>query len=121
MIVVNSTKDKIIAQQVSEAVTFWQRLVGLLGTKELKDGQGLVIKPTSMVHTFFMSFAIDVIFLDEQGYVVKIIENMTPGQISPFVSSAQQVIELNIGSITAGKVAVGDQILIKNNSSQQNE
>ena len=114
MIVINASQDKVIAQEVSVANTFWERLVGLLRYKELKEDEGLIIKPSKMIHTFFMSFAIDVIFIDGQGQVLELVKNLEPNRISPFVVETEQVIELASGVIQQRGIEVGEKIVIKN-------
>lgn len=114
MIVINDSKNNIIADEVRIANTFWQRLVGLLGHNELKEDEGLIIKPCQMVHTFFMNFAIDLIFLDRSGQILELVENLKPNRISPFVIEAEQVIELASGIIQQKGIEVGEKIVIKN-------
>ena len=66
------------ALQFIHAHTFWQRLGGLLVRPRLQAGQALVLKPCSSVHTCFMRYAIDVVFVDGQGRVLKVIRNLKP-------------------------------------------
>ncbi|CCO07021.1 DUF192 domain-containing protein [Desulforamulus hydrothermalis] len=112
MQLVNCTKNTIIAQQVNLADTFWLRLKGLLGRKHLPAGQALVLYPCSAVHTFFMQFAIDLVFLDKQGTVVRLQENMVPWRLSPYVPRAVVAVELPLGSIKAGCIEHGDTLAI---------
>ncbi|HLO94144.1 MAG TPA: DUF192 domain-containing protein, partial [Burkholderiaceae bacterium] len=54
------------------ARSFWQRLGGLLVRPRLGAGEGLLLKPCNSVHTCFMRYAIDVIYLDREGRVLKL-------------------------------------------------
>jgi uncharacterized membrane protein (UPF0127 family) len=62
-----------------------------------------------MIHTFFMKFPIDAIFLNHKFRVVRIIENMKPWRLSPWVFSADSVLELK-GGILCGTVKLGDTL-----------
>lgn len=96
-LVINKTNKKVIANEVDMADTFLARLKGLLGKREFKEGMGLLIKPCNSVHSFGMKFNIDVIFLDKNHRVIKVIKNMNPNEISPIVRGAKCVLELPAG------------------------
>lgn len=102
--------DNLLARRVKVADTFWARLQGLLGQKELKEGQGLLLKPCRQVHTWFMRFAIDVIFLDEYGKIVGMQQEMEAGRISPRFEGAWQALELAPGSIEKYALRKGDYL-----------
>lgn len=98
-LVINKTVKKVIANEVDIADTFLARLKGLLGKSEFKEGMGLIIKPCNSVHSFGMNFNIDVLFLDKNNRIVKIIKNMSPNEISPIVKGAKCVLELPAGVV----------------------
>ena len=60
------------------ARTFAERMRGLIGTKDLGPGEGMLIVRCGAIHTFFMSFAIDAVFLDRRGRIVRIVRNIPP-------------------------------------------
>ena len=62
-----------------------------------------------MIHTFFMRFSIDVLFLDADLTVRRVIEDLRPWRLSPWVLSARSVLELQ-GGVLRGSVKVGDRI-----------
>jgi len=103
----NRTKGTIVADQVELADTFWQRLKGLLGTKFLQLGHGLIIKPCSSVHTFGMNYPIDVLFVDSNHCIIKIVENMLPSKAS-MAARSQYVVELPAGTAHRAACCVGD-------------
>lgn len=107
-------QEELIGGQIWLAADFFRRLKGLLGRKELKEGEGLLLHPCRQVHTFLMSFAIDVLFLDEVGTIVEILPEMGPGKISPLVKEASQVLELPAGTVKKKKLQRGEQLLIQN-------
>lgn len=105
----NLTKDAVLAAHVETADDFLSRGAGLLGRAGLAAGHALWLVPGKSVHTWFMRFAIDVVFLDRSLSVVKVIERMGPWRVSPWVGDAHSVLELPGGSLK-GSVAVGDKL-----------
>ena len=63
------------------ARSFAERAKGLIGTKDLLDGEGMLILGCNAVHTFFMSFPIDVTFLDREDRVVRVVRNVRPWRL----------------------------------------
>ena len=84
--------------RVKVADTFWSRLRGLLGHESPAAGEGLLLKNTSQVHTFGMSYPIDIVFLDRVYNVVDF-QSLKPNRISRFFWSASDVLELCKGEI----------------------
>ena len=101
---------RILAQHVEKADTFLTRLWGLMGRKELVDQAALLLDPCPQIHTCFMRFNIDVLFLDGQDRVVAVVENMKPWRMSKFYALARRTLELPGGSLR-GLVQVGDELL----------
>jgi uncharacterized protein len=88
------------------------RLRGLLGRSELRSGEGLLISPCPSVHTFFMRFSIDVVFLDREKAIVDIAQSVRPWRAAG-ARGAAAALELPAG--TAGKLGlqVGDVLTIE--------
>ena len=107
---INEQKSYI---QIQIANTFWLRLKGLMGRKELNSGKGLALIPCKQVHTFFMKFAVDIIFLDRCGRVLRIVQGLGPSQISLLVRDSFQVLELAEGTAQNLNIKEGDVIQIK--------
>ena len=105
--------NRCIAQPVKRADTFWLRLKGLLGKKALKPGEGLLLIPCSQIHTWFMAFPIDVLYLDQDGWILKLESELKPGKVGPMVKTCRQVLELSAGAIAAHGLAEGQQLLFK--------
>ncbi len=82
---------------------------GLLGRDSLEAEEGLWIVPCPMIHTFFMKFPIDVLFLDRGLVVRRVLENLKPWRLSPWVFSAHSCLELR-GGLLRGGVCVGDRL-----------
>jgi len=106
--VVNRTKDRIIGDRIKIADTFLSRFLGLLGKKGISPGEGVLIVPCNSVHTLFMRFTIDVIFLDERMKVIKILPLLKPYRFSPIVRGAHSVLELAEGEIERIGIEVDD-------------
>ena len=104
--------DKTIARRVLKANDAASRSKGLLGRSEMGADEGLWIVPCPMIHTFFMKFPIDVIFLKRDMSVARVIENLKPWRLSPWVFSAQSVLELK-GGVLRGAVRKGDRVNVR--------
>lgn len=107
MCIKNTTKGTVVADHTKTADNFWRRLKGLLGTSSLLTGHGLIIKPCSSVHTFGMKYPIDVLFVDGNHQIIKIVENMLPGKVS-MASGSKYVVELPTGTAHQAACSVGD-------------
>jgi len=101
-----------VADHVRRADTFWQRLKGLLGTRVLPIGHGLIIKPCSSVHTFGMNYPIDVLFVDNNHCIIKIVDNMLPSKMS-MASGSKYVVELPAGTAHKAACYVGDILALE--------
>ena len=109
----NITKNTCLAEEAVMAQALFKRMKGLLGQGGLKQGQAMVLKPCNSIHTFFMAFAIDVLFLDKENRVVKALDNVSPFRISGIYLKAQSAIELPAGTIQATSTSPGDVLLLE--------
>lgn len=109
MRIINSTNKLILADKASLADSFFARLKGLLGTKQMLSGEGLVIKPCNSVHTFGMNYAIDVVFIAADHRVVKTVPDLAPGKLAACGSSSY-VVELPAGTLAGTGTVVGDYL-----------
>jgi uncharacterized membrane protein (UPF0127 family) len=87
------------------------RMKGLLGRSELRPGEGLLLRPASSIHTFFMRFAIDAVFLDRDWRVVGISDDVRPWRTASR-RGARAVLELPSGESSRRGLGVGDVILL---------
>ncbi len=108
MRLINQSANTILAEDVVFANTPVKRLKGLLGNKSFLDGQALVIKPCNCIHTLFMRFAIDVLFVDKNNKVVKALKKLGPFRFSKLYWKSQIVIELPPGKLTSSQTQDGD-------------
>ncbi len=107
---VNSTRGTVVASRGRRATSLWDRSRGLLGRKGLEPGDSLLIDPCSGIHTFFMAFTIDAIFVDREGTVVHLVREISPQRMSRYVFKARAVLELPAGTIRSTGTQVGDRI-----------
>lgn len=105
----NVTKGTLLGGSIRAADTSATRRTGLLKHDGLKEGEGLWIVPCEGIHTFFMRFALDVIYLDRERRVRKVVRNIPPWRIS-VCFSAHSVLEMAVGEIDRTKTAGGDQM-----------
>ncbi|MEI7768882.1 MAG: DUF192 domain-containing protein [Chloroflexales bacterium] len=108
--VTNITRGSLIAERCEQARSFFARGRGLMGREQLGSGCGLLIDPCASIHTFFMRFPIDVVFIDRAGRVVGLRAAMPPGRPYAGAWRARAVIELPAGVIAASRTEVGDVI-----------
>ncbi len=115
MQLVNKANGSILANNVEIAGNFTKRLKGLMGRPGLNEGEAIIIYPCRSIHTFFMNFPIDALFIDRNAIVLKIIENMRPNRISPVIKRSYMVVELPAGCISSTGTTVGHHLKINLN------
>src|SRR5712691_5748267 len=111
MVLVNARNDVTIASDVNLALTRAERRKGLLGRDRLDPSAALVISPCWSIHTMFMRFPIDVVFVDRDGRAVQIVTELAPWRIA-VAPRAHAAIELPAGSLRARDVRVGDELYL---------
>jgi uncharacterized membrane protein (UPF0127 family) len=115
VIAVHAPSGRTLAARVAKADDAKTRSKGLLGRESLDADEALWIQqpplawlvPCPTIHTFFMKFPIDVLFLDGGLRVRRVIEDMKPWRLSPWVLQAHSVLELKGGTLR-GTVRAGD-------------
>lgn len=112
MKIINQTRNTILAEDVLLADNFLTRIIGLLGRTELAEGKALLIRPCNSVHTFFMRFAIDVIFIDKNKRIVKAVSCLKPYHISRIYWRSDFVVEACAGTISSSNTQEGDIVSI---------
>lgn len=101
----------IVADCVEAAFERTARRRGLLGRDGLAPGAALIIAPCSAVHTFFMRFAIDVVFAARDGRVVKIVPAIPPWRLAGALS-AFATIECAAGAAERARLSAGDVLML---------
>jgi uncharacterized membrane protein (UPF0127 family) len=103
------TDGSVVCERCVVADRMLPRMKGLLGKRELDPGEGLLIQPAPSIHTFFMRFPIDVVFLAKNGEVMKVAPNVGPWRMRS-CRRAFAVLELPAGEAESRGITVGDHI-----------
>ncbi|HKR99709.1 MAG TPA: DUF192 domain-containing protein [Candidatus Dormibacteraeota bacterium] len=101
-----------MAAELEIADTVWRRFIGLMGRAELPQGHGLLIRPCSSIHMFFMRFAIDVAFIDDEGRVLRAYHGIKPWRLSRVVFGAKAALELPAGTLARAGVEKGSRLSV---------
>lgn len=110
--IINETKAVTLAKNALLADTPLSRIRGLLGRRSLAEDSGLIIRPCKSIHTFFMQFPIDALFVSRNNKIVKIISRMAPFRVSAVCWKADFVVELPAGRAKETSSQPGDIISI---------
>lgn len=100
---------KILCESVHVADSLPRRMRGLLGRGALDEGEGMVLRPAWSIHTAFMRFPIDVVFLDHDQVVVRIHEGLKPFRTAS-CRGAREVVELPARECARRGLSVGDRV-----------
>lgn len=112
MQIINKTKDTRVSENAVMATSVFSRMKGLLGRASLNKGEALILNPCNSIHTFFMRFAIDVLFVDKQGRIIKACKNIKPYRITPIYLRSSFVIELPVGTIDSSGTSKSDRLAL---------
>ena len=107
----NVTRGTVLATRLEAAHTGPKRRKGLLGRDGLAAGEGLWIAPCESVHTFFMRFPIDLVYLDREKRIKKTRSAVGPWRLSACLS-AHSILELPAGTIRETESERGDRLEI---------
>ena len=91
----------------------WTRMRGLLGRASLAPDEGLLIRPAGSIHMAFMRFAIDAVFIDSAGRVVRVAERLAPWRFGIGARGARDVLELPAGAAGATGTQAGDELVFE--------
>ena len=102
-------KGGVLAEEVEQARSFFKRLKGLMFRAQMASKTALLLTPCPQIHTCFMRFAIDVVFVDKEDTVVYVLENLKPWRLSPIIYRAAKTLEMPAGTLQ-GRVKIGEKI-----------
>ena len=103
-------KDQIkVAEKVKLADTFFGRAIGLMFSESLGEYDGLLIQPTNSIHTFFMKYNLDIVFLNKNNEIVALIREMKPWRHTKIYFRAVKALEMKGGTFPNG-LKVGDRL-----------
>lgn len=102
-----SADGRVVCEHLLVAARPLRRMRGLLGRASLPAGEGILLRPAGSVHTFFMRFPIDVVFLDAALKIVSIVPALEPWRFAR-AGGADAVLELAAGECERHGLAPGD-------------
>jgi uncharacterized membrane protein (UPF0127 family) len=108
----NASRRVDLGRKIRVAHSLLDRAAGLLATPALLDDEGLWISPCKSIHTFFMRYPIDVLFLDAEGLVISQ-NTYRPWRISAWHAKSKGVLELAAGTLNRTGTQKGDRIEMK--------
>ncbi len=101
---------RVVVEHCLVAARPLRRMRGLLGRRELPEGEGILLRPAASIHTAFMRFPIDVVFLDRERVVLGIARELRPWRATAR-SGAHAALELASGECARRGIRVGDRLL----------
>jgi uncharacterized membrane protein (UPF0127 family) len=104
--------DKIISNDILIADTLVTRLIGLMFKKSLVGAEGLLLNPCNSIHTFFMRYSLDIVFINSENRVVKIIREIKPWRMTWIYFRAKKTLELPAGKLP-NDLKEGDLLEVK--------
>ena len=111
-VLVNQRTGAVLSDRLIPAFDSAARRRGLLQHGELPEGTAMIIAPSNAIHTFFMKFPIDVVFVGRDGAVRKIREAVAPWRMSAALR-AYAVIELRAGALRHANTVIGDTLVVR--------
>jgi uncharacterized membrane protein (UPF0127 family) len=106
----NSTTGTIVATRIDRLSSFLHRAVGLLARTTIQPDEGVWITSCRAIHTIGMRVAIDVIFVDADGHVIRVESNVHPNRFAVSCPGARGVVELGGGALRDVDVLPGDRL-----------
>jgi uncharacterized membrane protein (UPF0127 family) len=98
--------DRVACERCDVADHAVARMRGLLGRSDLPQGEGVLLRPAGSIHTFFMRFPIDVVFMNQEDVVIKVVHRLPPWRATG-KKGAESVLELAAGEAESRGVEVG--------------
>jgi hypothetical protein len=102
-------QGRVVCEHCEDAARTVDRMRGLMGRRSLESGHGMLIRRSGSIHTFFMRFPIDVVFLDKELQVRKIVRELPPNRAAAG-RGARSVLELPAGEAARVGLEVGSRL-----------
>jgi len=112
MKIINRTNNAVLAENAIVADTFFTRAKGLLDRKDFNQGEALVIRPCNSIHTFFMRFPIDVLFVNKESKIIRVIPSLKPYRLSRVCFNSAFAVELPAGTLELTSTQEGETLTI---------
>jgi uncharacterized protein len=111
--VINTTRAAVLAERAGFANSVSTRALGLMGQAALPESSGLVIDPCTSIHMFFMRFAIDALYVAQDGAVLRVVSHLRPWRLGPIILRARYVVELPAGTAARTGTQQGDLLRVE--------
>jgi uncharacterized membrane protein (UPF0127 family) len=109
----NERTGGMLATNAKLASSFAARFMGLMFRARLEEGGGILLTSSSSIHSFFMRFRFDALYLDREGRVVKVVAAMRPWRMSLGGKGAKHTLELPAGSAERTATRAGDMLVFE--------
>ena len=106
-------QDRYLSENILIADNPVSRVVGLMFRKAPPGADGLLLEPCNSIHTFFMRYSLDIVFLSSSNVVVKIIRNLKPWRMTFIYFKARKTLELPAGKLPLD-IKEGDVLEVQN-------
>ncbi len=110
-VVVRKQDGTVVCERCVVADSIWLRTKGLLGRASLPGDEGILLKPGSSIHMFFMRFPIDAVFIDRELCVLRVTADLAPWRLAS-KRGAKAVLELRAGTCDERGVREGDRLVL---------
>lgn len=101
----------MLAREARVAQTFHERFWGWMRRPTVKEEEALILIPCQAVHTCFLKFCLDILFVAADGLVLFSLAGFPPFRFSPFVRGSKMVVELPAGRLKQTHTAPGDRLV----------
>jgi hypothetical protein len=115
----NDARGTVLAPRARLASSYWSRLLGLMGRKQVEEGGGLLLTKSASIHSFFMRFRFDAVFLDNEDRVTKIVPSMRTWWIAFGGRGSKHVLELPAGTAERTSTQPGDTLIFEEPATSQ--
>ena len=109
--ITNGERGTVLAERAKLASSLVDRFFGLMGRRRIEEGGGLLLTKSASIHSFFMRFRFDAIFVDKDNRVVKVVPSMRPWWLAFGGRGAKDTIELPAGVAERTNTRRGDQLV----------
>jgi uncharacterized protein len=109
----NTTRRSGVAERCRVARGIIPGIFGLHLLPRLQDGEGLLLPGSTMIDTTFMGYPIDLVFLDRERRVTRVVHDMKPWRMVVSADGGSDCLELPAGAAAASRTKVGDQLVLR--------
>lgn len=93
---------EVVSHKMVTATNIFSRMIGLMFSVDLPSCDGFLISPCNSIHTFFMRYSLDVLFLDKDFKIVKVIYGLSPWRLTWIYFRSSHVLEMKAGTMKKG-------------------